>query len=152
MPQLIYEFEYRVSLEVNDFGAGPAGHCIWFRGTSGAFSGDRLKGEMTPGGGDWLLAGADGFGRLDVRLQLRTHDGANIYVQYGGLVELSEKALAWAAGQQSGTEYREEYFFTNPRLETSDERNAWVNKTFFIGQGHLVAPTTVEYKVYRLAN
>jgi hypothetical protein len=152
MPELIYEFECRVALEVNDFGVGPAGHRIWFRGTSGEFSGDRLKGEVTPGGGDWLLAGADGFGRLDVRLQLRTQDGADIYVQYSGLVELSEKVLAWAGGQRCGTDFGDEYFFTNPRLETSDERYAWVNQTLFIGQGRVVAPTTVEYKVYRLAN
>jgi hypothetical protein len=33
---------------------------------SGSFEGKRLKGKVLSGGGDWLLAGEDGFARLDV--------------------------------------------------------------------------------------
>lgn len=44
------------------------------------------------------------------------------------------------------------YFFTNPRLECSDERYAWVNTTMFVGEGRLVAGPAVEYRVYRLEN
>lgn len=152
MPELVHEFDYRVSLEVNNFGSGPLGTRIWFRGLEGEFSGERLKGEVTPGGGDWLLAGPDGYGRLDVRIQLRTHDGADIYVQYFGVVELTETVLAWAAGEDVVGDFGDQYFFQNPRLETSDERYAWVNQTFFVGQGRVVYPTTVEYRVFRVVN
>ena len=47
---------------------------------------------------------------------------------------------------------RPPYFFTAPRLKTSHERYTWVNQTLFIGQGRVVAYTTVEYRVYPLAN
>ena len=48
--------------------------------------------------------------------------------------------------------YGGQYFFTNPRLETGDERYKWVNQTQFLGQGRLVPGPTVEYRVYRVEN
>ena len=41
----------------------------------GTFQGPRLKGEVLPGGGDWLLVRPDGTSELDVRSTLRTDDG-----------------------------------------------------------------------------
>jgi hypothetical protein len=41
--------------------------------------------------------------------------------------------------------------FTNPRLETGDERYAWVSTTFFVGQGHILPGRVVEYRVSRPA-
>ena len=50
-----------------------------------------------------------------------------------------------------GTDFGEQYFFTNPRIETGDERYAWVNTTFFIGEGHILPGLGVEYRVWRPA-
>ncbi len=38
------------------------------------------------------MIGADGIGRLDVRAAIETHDGANIYVSYTGVLHMTENA------------------------------------------------------------
>ena len=69
--------------------------------------------------GDWatLLPGfVPGVGpaALDVRLALRTDDGADIFVTYLGYL---------ADGMLKGS----------PRFETGDERYAWLNTAFVVG-------------------
>ena len=72
-----YEFSYRAKLkDALPVGAGPYGTRLFFEVIEGEFAGKRLNGKILSGGGDWLLVGADGFGRLDVRAQFVTDDGA----------------------------------------------------------------------------
>ena len=84
--------------------------------------GDRLKGSIVGPGGDWLLIGEDGYGRLDVRNTVQTVDGAVIYVQSYGLVELTPEVMAVFGGGRTTTDFGEQYFVTSPRMETGDER------------------------------
>ena len=51
----------------------------------------------------------------------------------------------------AGTDFGDQYFFTNPRMETGDPRYAWVNTTFFIGEGRILPGLGVEYRVWRPA-
>ena len=67
-----------------NFGAGPAGQRVLFGAAKGSFEGPRLRGEVLAGGGDWALFRPDGVMTLDVRLSLKTHDGALVYMSYGG--------------------------------------------------------------------
>jgi hypothetical protein len=67
-----------------------------------------------------------------------------------GLLEMNE-AVQRAIGTGGGTAYGEQYFYTNPRMETGDARYAWVNTTFFVGEGHIVPGLAVEYRVWRPA-
>lgn len=83
-----------------------------------------------------------------MRLQVETHDGAFLYMQYTGLLETNE-AVQGALANGTGTEFGEQAFYTNPRIETGDERYAWLNTTFFIGQGHLLPDLGVEYRIFR---
>src|SRR5215471_7142451 len=54
--------------------------------TSGAFEGPRLRGTVVPGvSADWLLLRADGVLELDLRVTLRTDDGALISMRSFGL-------------------------------------------------------------------
>ncbi|HEY1652960.1 MAG TPA: DUF3237 domain-containing protein [Acidimicrobiales bacterium] len=152
MPQLIPELTYYADLVVDDVGAGPFGARLIYNVTGGEFVGDRMKGSIVGAGADWLLFGADGFGRLDVRATFRTHDDALIYVQYHGLIEATEGITAILEGGGAPTEYGDQYFFTHPRMETGDERYAYVNTSFFIGQGRLVPGPRVEYQVFRIVN
>lgn len=130
-------------------GAGPIGTRMYYEVASGEIRGDRLRGTVV-GGGEWALIGPDGFLRVDVRAQFSTHDGAFIYVQYVGLLELNE-AVQGAIERGEPTDFGDQYFFTNPRMETGDERYAWVNTTFFIGEGRMLPNPGVEYRVWRPA-
>src|SRR3954467_4618431 len=67
-----------------NIGDGPLGRRILFGAAGGSFEGPKLHGEVLAGGGDWALFRADGAMTLDVRLTLRTHDGALIHMTYGG--------------------------------------------------------------------
>ena len=66
--------EYHCDLRsVIDLGQVPTGNRIIVDITGGTFEGARLRGTVHPTGGDWLLLGPDGLGRLDVRLTRRYH-------------------------------------------------------------------------------
>jgi Protein of unknown function (DUF3237) len=147
---LEYEFSYVATLNPPlEIGAGPFGIRSFFEVTGGTFEGKRLNGKITAGGGDWILFGADGYGRLDVRAQLVTNDGAAIYVNYTGLIESNDK-VAQALAKGGTTDYGDQYFRTTPRFETGDARYAWLNQSIFVAEGR-VGPGRVEYKVYRVA-
>ena len=145
---LIHEFTYTAMLKPPlPIGEGPIGTRMYFEVTSGEITGERLRGTLL-GGGEWALIGPDGFVRIDVRLQGTTHDGANLYMQYTGLLDFNE-AVQGALSSGEGTDFGEQYFFTNPRIETGDERYAWLNTTFFVGEGHVIPGLGVEYRVWR---
>lgn len=149
---LEYEFGYRARLKAPlAVGPGPYGARIFVEVEGGDFEGKRLKGKILTGGGDWLLAGADGFGRLDVRAQFLTDDGAAIYLAYYGIVEMTAKVQAALGDAKTGTDFGDQYFRAMPRMETGDPRYAWVNQTLFLSEGRVLPGPTVEYKVYRVA-
>src|SRR5260370_29244683 len=52
--------------------------------TGGGFEGERLRGTVLPGGGDFLMMRPDGAMHLDVRLVLETDKGEMIYMSYVG--------------------------------------------------------------------
>jgi len=146
--KLVHEFTLSAQLKPPlPIGPGPIGTRMYYDVTSGEMSGDRLHGRLL-GGGEWALVGPDGFLRVDVRLQAETHDGAHLYIQYSGLLGLNAAVQA-ATERGTGTDYGDQYFFTNPRIETGDARYAWVNTTFFIGEGRILPDLGVEYRVWR---
>lgn len=148
--ELVHEFTFNARLAPKvAIGDGPWGNRRIREVLGGEVSGERINGTVGSGGGDWILVGPDGWGRLDVRLTINTDDGASIYVQYFGVIEYNEAAVAANAGERS-TEYSEHYFRTAPRLETGDERYRWVNQSLFVGEGRLHPGPVVEYRVYRV--
>jgi len=148
--ELVHEFDFTAALEeAVPVGAGPFGNRRIREVLSGEVTGERIRGTVGTGGSDWVLVGHDGYGRLDVRLTLHTHDGAHIYVQYFGLIEYTHAAHAANAGERS-SDWHEHYFRTCPRLETGDPRYEWVNRTVFVAQGRLHPGPVVEYRVFRV--
>lgn len=145
---LVHEFTYQAHVDQPLVaGPGPFGTRLIFVVTGGWVRGERLTGTLVGGGGDWLLVGPDGWGRLDVRGQVQTPDGAVIYVHYTGVLEMNEAVQRAMAGGETG--FDDQYFRTAPRLETGDPRYAWVNTTLFVARGRLV-PGGVEYEVHRV--
>jgi hypothetical protein len=147
--ELQFEFEYYALLKPPmEIGAGPYGLRAFYEVTEGEVTGERLSGRLVGGGGDWILVGPDGFGRLDVRAQIETHDGAFIYLTYDGVVEMTEPAQK-ALAEGGETRWEDHYFRTTPRLETGDPRYAWVNQAVFVSRGRIY-PGGVAYQVYRV--
>ena len=85
-----------------------------------------------------------------MRGTLETDDGAHIYIQYHGVLEMNEKVLG-ALEKGEATDYGDTYFMTQPRFETGDPRYAWLNRVVAVAEGRIL-PNAVEYRVYELAN
>lgn len=113
----------------------------------GKVSGDRINGKVLAGGGDNLLVDPGGLGHVDARLTWETDDGAIIYVQYFGRVELNEdSAAAFQSGK--GMKFGDIHFVTQPRFETGDARYEWLNRTVAIAEGRVADGHAIEYNIY----
>ncbi len=133
-------------------GATPSGVRNIVDVTGGSFEGPKLKGKVLHSGGDWVVLRDSGYGALDVRATFETDDGAFLYIQYYGLIHFTDQA---AAVLESGgeTQYGDHYFFINPRIETGDERYAWLNDIFCVAEGRLLTVDggpAVQYRVFKL--
>ncbi|MGI5170665.1 DUF3237 domain-containing protein [Spirillospora sp. CA-253888] len=148
------EFLFDLVVDLNpplDFGKGPIGQRVLFGSAGGAFEGPELRGEVLPGGGDWALFRPDGAMLLDVRLTLRTDDGALLHMTYGGRYTTTPELraeVADTAGRHRVDPSRY-YFRTNPLFETGAERYAWLNDVVCVGTGYLIEEG-VAYKVFRV--
>ena len=116
---------------------GPAGTRSIVTVTAGHLDGPRIVADMVPGSaaGDWLTVRPNGTAQLDVRLCLRTDDGADVFVHYHGLARTD------ADGTTS--------IRSAPRFETGDERYAWLNDLFVVGIGGRT-DDGVSYELYSL--
>jgi len=143
------EFAYRACLQAPvEFGSGPFGTRIFFGFDGGRVEGERIKADVLGSGGDWILVGPDGMGRIDVRGQWRTDDGAAIYVHYTGLVEMNE-AVGTALATGGSTHFDDQYLRMVPRFETGDERYSWLHRTMFVGRGR-IADGAAAFTVFRV--
>jgi hypothetical protein len=104
-----------------------------FHSDTGRVEGPRIKGTILPPTADWLRAAPDGSLKVDARMSIATDDGAQIYVQYGGVIAIAPADFArMAAGETLGVE--EMYFVTAPTFQTSDSRYAWLGQVQAIGK------------------
>jgi hypothetical protein len=148
--KLEYLMHYRAELKPPvDVGQGPLAVRQIYDVTGGTFEGPKLHGIVLPSGADWIQIGSDGIGRLDVRATFQTDDGAHIYLQYFGVLDLAAVTEKLARGE--ATEYGEAYFMTTPRFETGDARYAWLNRIVAVAEGR-AGPNWVEYRVHQLVN
>ncbi|HMH18682.1 MAG TPA: DUF3237 domain-containing protein [Burkholderiales bacterium] len=113
---------------------GPAGTRRILYARRGTFAGARLRGELLPGGGDWVLQRSDGIAALDIRFVLRTDDGQLIYVTCGGLFDISPeiRERIRSGGEVDPSEY---YFRTVVTFETGAEKYRWLNRLLAVGIG-----------------
>jgi hypothetical protein len=141
-------FDMHVNLEPAQPILTPVGTRMTFITTGGTVDGPRLRGEILPGGGDWLLAGSDGAGRVDVRATLRTHDGVLIHYEARGIIKIPADGLdRLAAGEV--LPFDETYVRTTPKFETADERYAWLSEVVAVGY-NILSPNHIDYRIYRV--
>jgi hypothetical protein len=121
-----------------DFGTGPFGHRILFASGGGTFEGPRLRGEVLTGGGDWALFRPDRTMTLDVRVTLRTDDGALVHMTYGGRWTTPPELRADMAdpAKRHLIDPDRYYFRTTPLFETGAKNYAWLNDIVCVGSGY----------------
>lgn len=113
---------------------GPQGTRTIVQVVGGRFEGPRLKASVQTPAGDWITNRADGSYRLDVRLTLRTDDGALILVTYNGIGQTTNAGASLRIA---------------PLFETGDSRYVWLTRLQAVGVGERVG-TTVKYDIYAL--
>jgi hypothetical protein len=141
-------FDMHVDLQPAQPISTPVGSRLTFITTGGVIEGPKLQGELLPGGGDWLLVGSDGTGRVDVRATLRTHDGALIHYESRGIIKIPADGMQRLA-EGEVLPFDETYVRTTPRFETADERYAWLSEVVAVGY-NILSPNHIDYRIYRV--
>ena len=113
---------------------GPQGTRTIVQVVGGRFEGPRLNASVQTPAGDWITNRADGSYRLDVRLTLKTDDGALILVTYNGIGQTTNAGASLRIA---------------PLFETGDSRYVWLTRLQAVGVGERVG-TTVKYDIYAL--
>jgi hypothetical protein len=141
MPEVETEFlfEARIALAAPmHVGQTRNGYRMIVNVAGGRFEGPRLSGEVIPmSGADWARIRTDGTGALDVRMCLRTDDGAILYVFWHGLMVATEEHRAYAldfAKPDDPAGAGRHYFRTAPQLETGDRRYSWLNDVLCVSK------------------
>lgn len=127
-------------------GPGPEGIRANFYVVGGSLEGPRVKAELLPVGGDWLLLRPDGVCILDVRATFQTDDGALIYTIYNGVSDLGDDGYQKFVRQELPPKIP---LRIAPRYITADPKYAWLNRIQGIGIGEADMTTlTARYDVY----
>ena len=103
-----------------EIGSTPHGTLTIFPVTGGSFEGERLRGKVLAGGGDWVTAHEDGTFTLDLRVTLETDDGDLIHMTFTGVRDDANH-----------------YFRTVPRFETAVPKYAFLNRLVAVGIGEI---------------
>jgi Protein of unknown function (DUF3237) len=134
--EYLFTMDVTASTPATVLRGGPRGTRVVAALAEGSFDGPKLNGTVVPfSGGDWATMRGSGNGTVDVRLTLKTNDGAEILMTYTGILRRGP----------AGTEIR-----TAPLFETGDERYAWLNQVQAVGIGKTTAGGAV-YDVYALS-
>lgn len=149
VPSLTHSFTLRVELSAPlELGTGRAGHRRIIPIVGGAALGPDITGKVLNLGADWQTIFADGAAHLDTRYALQTDDGAVIEVVNVGTRHGPPDVMArLAAGED--VDPASYYMRTAARLETGDERYAWVNHMLFICAG-IRRASAVEITYYKV--
>lgn len=120
--------------DVHKIGAVPHGTRVTAPIVGGHFDGPRLRGKVLPGGGDWTLLRGDGVLELDLRLTLRTDDGALIHMTSFGLRHGPPEVIA-AIARGETVDPATYYFRTTPRFDTGHARYGFLNHLLAVASG-----------------
>ena len=113
----------------------------------GSFEGERLSGEVV-GGIDLQAVRTDSCIKLDVRLVLKTTDGALIVMTYQCLRAGSPSVIE-KLDKGEAVDPRSYYFRMNPLFETSSPKYDWMNRIIAVGTGHRL-PDGPLYSIFEI--
>ncbi len=102
--------------------------------TGARLEGDRLGADLFGNAAaDWLQLSPEGYGTLDVKVTVKTDDGAVIHVTYTGRIQLDTMTV-----------------YATPLFHTGDERYSWINRIQAVAKGHMPQPGSLIYEMYEL--
>jgi hypothetical protein len=116
--------------------------------TGGTFEGERLNGTFITGGSDWQSLRADGAISINVRLPMKTDDGALIAMRYRGIRHGPKEVMDRLAKGET-VNPSEYYFRVTPWFETSSEKYDWLNRVVAVAIGHRL-PEGPTYQVFEI--
>jgi hypothetical protein len=114
----------------------------------GEFQGERLAGAVLDGGNDWQSVRLDGSTTLDVRLALKTGDGALIAMSYRGIRHGPADVIA-RVEKGEAVDPASYYFRILPLFETAAPHYEWLNRVVAVGMGQRRADGVV-YNVFEV--
>ena len=151
IPQLRSEhlFTIRVTVDaLHDVGPVPLGTRHIDMLGEGTFEGPKLKGVVLPGGMDMKTLRGDGAMNPNVRLMLKTDDGALIFMHYTGVRHGTPEVMARIA--RGDTVDPSEYYLRNtPYFETASPKYNWLNRIVAVGVGRRM-PDHAAYEVFEI--
>jgi uncharacterized protein DUF3237 len=101
------------------------------------FEGERLSGEVVSGN-DWQSVRPDSSIKLDVRLLLKTTDGALIVITYTCL-RAGAPSIIENLDKGEPVDPASCYFRMTPIFETSTAQYDWINRIIAVGVSHRLA-------------
>lgn len=120
--------------EIKELGEARGGRRRIIPITGGTVTGPHFTGKVLNIGADWQTVFKDGLAQLDTRYAMETDDGVIIeIINFGFRHGPADVLKRIAAGENVSPDAY--YMRTTARLETGDERYAWVNSLLFVGTG-----------------
>lgn len=147
--RLEVEVDYENAVHVQD---SPDGGRSLFPITGGTFSGTHLKGEVLPGGCDWIhwRSKSDGAWLIDVRLMMRTYDGEAIAMEYRGM-SWADAATMDRFLRRDALDFHEVYGRTAVRFQAAEAGSyGWLNHTLAVANGKRRPGTGPLYHVFAI--
>jgi hypothetical protein len=104
--------------------------------TGGSFEGERLAGEVMPGGADWQLVRRDGVVEIDARYVFKTGDGALISVRNVGVLHAPPEVMMQLVRREdpSPSLY---YMRTRPTFQTASPAYGWLERLVAVASGEV---------------
>ena len=137
-PKATLKFMATLTAQLGDqivVGDGPKGSRVVIDVPSVSLVGDKINASLaTHDAADWLTLSEDGqLGALDVRMTLKTDDGAFVYVEYQGRANMQSGVIA-----------------TAPTFQTSHEKYLWLNRIQAVAAGQLDSDGKLVYSLYEV--
>ena len=130
------KFAYEAIVDIaerQDLGASPLGARFIVPILGGSFEGERLRGQVLPGGADRQWLRPDGVKELDALYEMKTDDGCVITVRNRVLID---------EGAPGGR-----YARSVVRLQANDPRYEWLGQRIFVGTLESLRPERMAVKI-----
>ena len=136
MSEPAYKLAYEAVVDIGerqDLGASPLGERFMVPILGGHFEGERLRGQVLPGGADRQWLRPDGVKELDALYEMQTDDGCIITVRNRVLID------EHAPGGR--------YARSVVRLQANHPRYDWLGRRVFVGTLETLRPERAAVKI-----